>query len=460
MSLQYEVDSMKSDLKYKVEKTDLKDFREKIEKHYATLIDLEAIDGKFIEYAKVSLVREIEKDLEGFKSFVNLNYTLGKDIGQRFNDFRNEVYDNFSQKEGVKSKFITRNLYFKFLSFKYFYFKSTLDNFMNLERKMPILTSEISSLKGLIAKSEKEIVTIYTLIEQSKNLINTKWDLNELSRVSKMFNQYTTLEQLKDLNDKVISEVKRVEDLALIAQSDAHVLKDVVSRFDEVVNEKASKFKLQNIEQEIKKYPLKTNLDELKNDYVDKIAIIDEKIEEIESKMDIYKQNAMSNIEESIKLAVTHISRSVISVSSPKQIDLEDIINMINQKVDISAYKEDIAQLSTYTQLEKLSTVVDILHKQLKTTAVIQFEIIKNEIERLNTTSLATQNKNAFLQKQSINLDAWISTLNPLEFETVDTMFHLKVKDEVLRKLNPQRFSHAKLIEKMTSLKSTVKMII
>ena len=330
-----------------------------------------------------------------------------------------------------------------------------IDTFENLERKLPVFTFEISNLKSQFSKSEKEIGTIYSLIESSKNLINTKWDLAEINKLLKMFKSYSTLEQLQGLSDSVFPEIKRVEDLAQAAQNDALILKDIVNRFDEVINEKASKFNLQNIESQIKKFTLKENLDEIKSDYIEKIASIDYKIEEIEAKMDVYKQNAMSNIEESIKLAVSHISRSVIAVSSPKQLDFEDILNMINQKVDKPTYEANLTELSRINQLEKLSTVVDILHKQLKTMAVIQFEIIKNEIERHNSTNLANQNKNAFLQKQSINLDAWINTLNPLEYETVDTKFHLKVKDEVLRKLNPQKLSYAKIMEKMNSLKST-----
>ena len=98
---------MKSDLKYKVDKPDLKEFREKIEKQYATLTDIEAVNGRFVEYARTSLIREVEKELENFKSFVNSSFTLGKDVSQRFTEFRNEVYENFSHKEGVQSKLYT-----------------------------------------------------------------------------------------------------------------------------------------------------------------------------------------------------------------------------------------------------------------------------------------------------------------------------------------------------------------
>ena len=82
------------------------------------------------------------------------------------------------------------------------------------------------------------------------------------------------------------------------------------------------------------------------------------------------RNNAMSNIEESIKLAVSHISRSVISVSSPTQIDPKDIFEKIDEKLDKSIYENYLGELSTVNQVHKLWKVVDILHKQIKTMGV------------------------------------------------------------------------------------------
>ena len=181
---------------------------------------------------------------------------------------------------------------------------------------------------------------------------------------------------------------------------------------------------------------------------------IDENMKEIETKMDTYKNNAMSNIEESIKLAISHISRSVISVSSPSQIDPQDIFDKIAEKVDKSSYEAKLTELSRISQIQKLSTVVDILHKQIKTLGVIQFEIIKNDIEMMNNSIQANQHKQAYLLRQSVNLDTWISSLNPLDFENIDSTFHLKVKDEVLRKISPRNFNLTKSMDKISPLRS------
>ena len=85
---------------------------------------------------------------------------------------------------------------------------------------------------------------------------------------------------------------------------------------------------------------------------------------------------------------------------------------------------------------------------------VIQFEIIKNDIERILNSNQANQSKQGYLLKQSINLDAWISSLNPLDFENIDSTFHLKVKDEVLRKLSPKNINSTRSMDKISPLKS------
>ena len=67
-----------------------------------------------MEYAKISLVNEVENKLEDFKNISNATYIPSKDAIQLLGDLRNEIYINFSQKEGVKSKSIYQNLNINF----------------------------------------------------------------------------------------------------------------------------------------------------------------------------------------------------------------------------------------------------------------------------------------------------------------------------------------------------------
>ena len=102
-STQYEVDSMKSDLKYKVDKSDLKDLRELIEKRYATLEECKAVDLRFNDYSTLSNLREVEQILLKFQTYVETTYIPEVDTNNRIQELKEEIYNNFSQKESVKS---------------------------------------------------------------------------------------------------------------------------------------------------------------------------------------------------------------------------------------------------------------------------------------------------------------------------------------------------------------------
>ena len=108
------------------------------------------------------------------------------------------------------------------------------------------------------------------------------------------------------------------------------------------------------VEDQILTFPLKTDLTALKEDYQEKITQINKTLNEIQAQMDVYKNNTMSNIEESIKLAVSHVTHSVISVSSPKQVDPDDIFDKIEQKVDKAQFEGVVNQKATNDSLTSL----------------------------------------------------------------------------------------------------------
>lgn len=76
----------------------------------------------------------------------------------------------------------------------------------------------------------------------------------------------------------------------------------------------------------------------MKNNLTD----IASEIEEINQKMEKYRSNTMNNVEESIKLAVSHISHSVIAVQNPKQFDPEDVYERLNRKVENEIFFDEL----------------------------------------------------------------------------------------------------------------------
>lgn len=68
--------------------------------------------------------------------------------------------------------------------------------------------------------------------------------------------------------------------------------------------------------------------------------------------MNVYKNNTMSNIEDAIKLAVKYVNRSVLSMSSPKSVDPEDVLKLVNEKVDKSILREKLDEKSNTGDIE------------------------------------------------------------------------------------------------------------
>jgi hypothetical protein len=80
-------------------------------------------------------------------------------------------------------------------------------------------------------------------------------------------------------------------------------------------------------------------------------------------------------------MAVSHISHSVISVSSPGQIDPEDIFSKIDEKVDKNEYLSEISEKCETWKVRNLCKFVETGNKQTRTLAVLLTTLIKCFLE-------------------------------------------------------------------------------
>ena len=138
--------------------------------------------------------------------------------------------------------------------------------------------------------SEKEAKAIYSQLDVYKGQLNTKSEIADLHKVAKLFNEYAKRRELEELYEKVNPVLKAAEEVTLTAKNDISQLRNIVSRFDEVVNDKASKFNLHNVEEQIKKFALKTEMQKLIYELSQNFIPIQEKMEDVEAKMDVYKK--------------------------------------------------------------------------------------------------------------------------------------------------------------------------
>jgi chromosome segregation ATPase len=201
-------------MKFKVEKSDLKELREEIDKRYSTRFELEVLENKLSNYTMLSLTREVQKGIRDFEDHVQKTYLSEVNVNQRISNLRDEVYDKFSMKDGVHS------------------------NFQNLEKKIPQLAADIAGLRNLISKQAAEFPAVHDGITTLRKDLGGKCDINEINKVYGALKGYSTHEQYKDLYNKVVPALKTIEELTSANQAEVDKLNSIVNRFDEVLNEK------------------------------------------------------------------------------------------------------------------------------------------------------------------------------------------------------------------------------
>lgn len=247
-------------------------------------------------------------------------------------------------------------------------FKATFDTF---EQKIIKINSDIVDLKTKVHNTESGFSSLYTSVTEAKASVDDKVSQGQVAKIIEKFQNYSTHEQLKELYGKVLPALKIVQDKETSLEEEFIRLRDVVSRFDEVLNSKTSKFSLEQLENIVKTLPIKSDVEVIKSSVEEKLIDMQNKIEDMGEKMDMYKNNAMSNIEESIKLAVSHISHSVIAVQSPQDFDPSDVYEKLDQKVNDVVFSSELDTKYNLVQAEKLSLMMDTIHKQLKTMSVV-----------------------------------------------------------------------------------------
>ena len=126
-----------------------------------------------------------------------------------------------------------------------------------------MISSDISHLKSGLNEKDKEVKAILEQFEVFKTQLNSKCEISDMHKVIKLLSEYAKRAELDELYNKVTPVLEKAEEVTTSSQQEILMLRSVVGRFDEVVNEKASKFSLHSIEQQIKKLPLRSEIEQM-----------------------------------------------------------------------------------------------------------------------------------------------------------------------------------------------------
>ena len=230
MSFQYDIDSFKSDMKYKADQSEVKDVKIILEEKYALKSDLNEVANRLINYTKIDFAKNIEKDLENFKDYVTKKYLSEEHIVKNLENFQNEINQKFALREEVEM------------------------NFLGVQEKIPQINEDIKNLKRSEKKHEKQIGT------SSNNLINIrqemkeKCDIKEAEKLKNMLRGYASISKIEGYIKLMDDKIKEIVTIGDDNKEEMTKISSIISRFDEILNEKASKISLEEVKRNIQKF--------------------------------------------------------------------------------------------------------------------------------------------------------------------------------------------------------------
>jgi NhaP-type Na+/H+ and K+/H+ antiporter len=180
------------------------------------------------------------------------------------------------------------------------------------------LSASLSSLKDSLASTDLVVGKHSEEIKANKEEISLKETIEEVDFVKSKFQEYCAYKHLKDLYNKVMPVVENFEVKLGRFNREIEQHRLVIRRFDEVMLEKASKFRLKQLENEFCKYLMK-------NDFEDSKTILKNRIEQLTDQMAEYDeklQHLKSKVKERIDKEVQRVGvnfRNDINVQLEKE---------------------------------------------------------------------------------------------------------------------------------------------
>ncbi|CAI2359607.1 unnamed protein product [Moneuplotes crassus] len=332
MTCQYEMGSIMGDMKHKAENGDLKDLRGTIETEFATKTDVEKVSSRFINYTKIKVTESLRKEFIDFSEECKAKYLCEENIKNLFNMLRDEIYGTFSQKNNVKNEF---------------------DAF---EKKIPSLIEDISKLKGLTSKNSKDVSGILCNLALIDQALSKKCDSDTFNSLKANMSNYTSLSQMETFGAEFDSQIQKISETQVEAKNDLNNMSIIIKRFDEVLNEKCSKFTVEEVKSSIADFITQQQNKDLKDEIDEKIRALDDKISLLQSNLIKNNSDNLGTVENAIKLASSQLTHSILPMNSPRFRENTELpgsgpgLDFTNQEIDLknpNSHRQSVDMLSS-----------------------------------------------------------------------------------------------------------------
>ena len=236
----------------------------------------------------------------------------------------------------------------------------------------------VQSVKKYMNNAEKEFADVKEDLKTYDGKLSQKCSIQEAKNIWNNFGRYSLYEDLKELYQKTVPEIKRFEERLVQFSIEMAKSDTILRRFDEILTEKASKQDLREVQNQFQNYTKETEFGYLRQGTEDRIMNVQEKIFDIEANIEMLGRNLSKEIFQAVRRAVNSIGKNQADHDGKSGLTAEETTRlMIHQKAERVELENLIALKSNKVETELAFKWVELVHKQLKQTLVLLIEMLR-----------------------------------------------------------------------------------
>ncbi|CAI2381055.1 unnamed protein product [Moneuplotes crassus] len=383
------------------------------DQEWATKLHSEVLSSK----AETASVKKIENMLHYYCEM------------EKFKDFECSVYKEFS---ALKDEMVQHN---RDTSQEMAYFAKKFEDSL-FEKQRDIITSvnkrlesftelktyheQVGAIKAeievILAKIQlasedlKEIKTISDSIDcKLKDKVENNDFVEKIDEIQKQFQKYALYSEIKRVELKIDPIIDDINKKLEYYESDNKMNKHIISRFDEVLTSKASKFSIDQIYLNFAEYMSNESFKKFEQSLKNDTQTTHKKINDMESDLESMKDYLREEVKKSMRRALGNLNSHIINLAGGRPINDIEFEACLRLKADKEetdkldynkANKEEMT--STLEKIKKLET-------QLKDATVLFMECVKDNIFLQNENKHKVINRNASLFQQLKTIHKWIN---------------------------------------------------
>lgn len=167
--------------------------------------------------------------------------------------------------------------------------------------------SYVQTVRKYMAAAEDELQKVRDDFKAYDERLLNKAEVEETERLWQNFERYALYEDLKDLYSKTVPEIQRFEDRLIRFALEVEQAQIIVRRFDEVLNEKASRLDLKELTRTLQSYTKGADFQGVTRGLEDRIGQVAEKVDEVERSIDTMGRSVSKDIYSAVRRATSHL---------------------------------------------------------------------------------------------------------------------------------------------------------